>query len=122
MEVVWKAVVVIPNHRFTASITYHNYLHGLEKGRGTGTTTLQGQSATAGCGLEGVGATCNITGTVQGIQFLGQVQVHGHPGGIWRGSQGPPPPLQVLGSDIYGGPGKRVLLRTLPQREKRHTG
>ena len=32
---------VIINHRFTASITYHYYLHGLRAGRGTGTTTLK---------------------------------------------------------------------------------
>ena len=41
MEVMWKAVVVILNLRFTASITYHDYLHGFQEGRGTGTTTIK---------------------------------------------------------------------------------
>ena len=41
MEVVWKAVVAIINRRFTASITYHNSLHELWAGRGTGTVTLE---------------------------------------------------------------------------------
>ena len=29
------------NRRFTASITYHNFLHGFRVGRGTGTATLK---------------------------------------------------------------------------------
>ena len=41
VEVVWKAVVVIINHCFTNSITYHNSLHGLRAGSGIGTTTLE---------------------------------------------------------------------------------
>ena len=41
MEVVWKVVEVILNYRFTTFITYHNSLHGLWAGRGTGTTTLK---------------------------------------------------------------------------------
>ena len=34
-------VVAIRNRRFTASITYHNLLHGFRAGRGTGTATLE---------------------------------------------------------------------------------
>ena len=41
VEVVWKAVAVIFNRRFTASITYHDSLHGFWAGCGTGTTTLE---------------------------------------------------------------------------------
>ena len=41
MEVVWKAVVVILNRRFAASITYHDSLHGFRAVRGTGTATLE---------------------------------------------------------------------------------
>ena len=41
MEVIWKAVVVILNHRFTAPITYHNYLHRFWAGCGTRTATLE---------------------------------------------------------------------------------
>ena len=41
VEVVWKAVAVILNRCFTASITYHNSLHGFWSGRGTGTVTLE---------------------------------------------------------------------------------
>ena len=41
VEVMWKAVEVILNHRFTASITYHDSLHGFRLGRGMGTTTLE---------------------------------------------------------------------------------
>ena len=40
VEVMWKAVAVILNHRFTDSITYHESLHGFRAGRGTRTPTL----------------------------------------------------------------------------------
>ena len=41
VEVMWKVVAAILNHRFTASITYHNFLHGFRADRGTGTSTLE---------------------------------------------------------------------------------
>ena len=37
----WKVVAAVLNHRLTASITYHNFLHGFRSGRGTGTATLE---------------------------------------------------------------------------------
>ena len=37
----WKVVAEILNRRFTASVTYHDFLHGFRAGRGTGTTTLE---------------------------------------------------------------------------------
>ena len=40
VEVMWKVVAAILNCRFTASITYHDFLHGFLAGRGTGTATL----------------------------------------------------------------------------------
>ena len=40
VEVIWKAVVVILNFRFTAAITYHEFLHGFRADHGTGITTL----------------------------------------------------------------------------------
>ena len=40
VEVMWKVVAAILNIRFTASITYHDFLHGFRAGRGTGTDTL----------------------------------------------------------------------------------
>ena len=36
-------MAVILNLRFTSSITYHDVLHGLRAGRGTGTSTLEGK-------------------------------------------------------------------------------
>ena len=41
VEVMWKVVAAILNRRFTASITYHNFLHGFRAGHGTGTATLE---------------------------------------------------------------------------------
>ena len=41
IEVMWKVAAVVLNCRLTASITYHNFLHGLQEGRGTGTATLE---------------------------------------------------------------------------------
>ena len=41
MEVGWKVVAAILNLRFTASIAYHDFLHGFQAGRGTGTATLE---------------------------------------------------------------------------------
>ena len=37
----WKVVAEILNHRLTASITFHNFLHGFRAGRGTGIATLK---------------------------------------------------------------------------------
>ena len=36
----WKVVAEILNRRLTASITFHDFLHGFWAGRGTGTATL----------------------------------------------------------------------------------
>ena len=41
MEVMWKVVAAILNHRLTASITFHDFLHGFQAGRSTGTATLK---------------------------------------------------------------------------------
>ena len=41
VEVMWKVVAAILNHRFTSSITYHNALREFRAGRGTGTATLE---------------------------------------------------------------------------------
>ena len=41
VEVIWKVVGAILNLRLTASITYHDFLHGFWAGRGTGTATLE---------------------------------------------------------------------------------
>ena len=38
---IWKAVVVILDCRFTAAITYHKFLHGFRAGQSTGTATLE---------------------------------------------------------------------------------
>ena len=41
VEVVWKVVMVILNHRFTESIAIHNVLHGFQAGRSTVTASLE---------------------------------------------------------------------------------
>ena len=41
VEVMWKVVAAILNRRFTASITYHDFLHGFRAGRGTDNVTLE---------------------------------------------------------------------------------
>ena len=41
VEVMWKLVAEILNHRLTASITYHDFLHGFRSGCGTCTATLE---------------------------------------------------------------------------------
>ena len=41
MEVMWKVVAEILNLRLTASITFHDFLHGFRSGRGTVTATLE---------------------------------------------------------------------------------
>ena len=41
VEVMWKVVAEILNHRITASITYHDLLHDFRVGHGTGTSTLE---------------------------------------------------------------------------------
>ena len=41
VEVTWKGVAAILHQRLTTAITYHNALHGIREGRGTGTATLE---------------------------------------------------------------------------------
>ena len=41
MEVMWKVVAESLNCRLTASITFHDFLHGFWEGHGTGTSTLE---------------------------------------------------------------------------------
>ena len=41
VEVMWKVVAAILNRHLTASITYHDFLHGFRAGCGTGTVTLE---------------------------------------------------------------------------------
>ena len=41
VEVMWKVVTAILNLRLTASITFHDFLHGFQEGHGTGTVTLK---------------------------------------------------------------------------------
>ena len=41
VEVIWKVVAAILHSWLTASITYHDFLHGFRAGRGTGTSTLK---------------------------------------------------------------------------------
>ena len=89
---------------------------------GYGNTHPGGQTSLAGNGHEGGGPLRNLTGTAQGVLYLGQFQVHIYPGGICRGYQEPIPPPQVLGEDSYGGTGGRVLQRTLPRVEMRDAG
>ena len=41
VEVMWKVVEAILNCRLTASITFHDFIHGFQASRGTGTATLK---------------------------------------------------------------------------------
>ena len=41
VEVMWKVVAAILNFRLTASITFHDFLHGFRAGFGMGTATLK---------------------------------------------------------------------------------
>ena len=41
VEVMWKVVAAILNLRLTDSITYHDFLHGFQTSRETGTATLK---------------------------------------------------------------------------------
>ena len=41
VEVMWKVVAEVLNRRLTASITFHDFLHGFWSGSGTGTATLE---------------------------------------------------------------------------------
>ena len=79
------------------------------------------QASSAGCSIEIGGPPCNLPGPAQGLKCLGQVQVNGYPGGLWRGAQGPSPPPTVLGEAEDCGEGGRVLWCTLLRRERRVT-
>ena len=40
MDVVWKVVVLILNHRLTTSITYQDFIYGFQSGFGKVSATL----------------------------------------------------------------------------------
>ena len=44
VELMWKVEAATLNRRLTASVTFHNSLHGVRVGRGTGTATLKAAS------------------------------------------------------------------------------
>ena len=96
VEVMWKLVAEILNFRITASITYHDFLHGFRTGRGTG-------------GLEGGGTVRDIPGPAQGVWCLGQVQVPIDPGGLRCGIPSMPDTPDILEADEDGSEGGRVL-------------
>ena len=41
VEVMWKVVMAILNRQLAVSITFHDFLHGFQLGRGTGTANLE---------------------------------------------------------------------------------
>ena len=82
----------------------------------------RGQTALAGYVHDGGGTSRDLSAPAPGVRRLGQVQVPGDPGEIWRGSQGPPPPPQVLGEAPDGGAGGEVLGITLPWGERHGAG
>ena len=41
VEVLWKGVARLLNHRFTEEISYHDALHRFQEGRGTGIATFK---------------------------------------------------------------------------------
>ena len=41
VEVLWKTVAIILNHKLTSAITFHHDLHGFRAGCGTGTAALE---------------------------------------------------------------------------------
>ena len=122
VEVIWKAVAVILNRRFTAAITYHDFFHGFRAGRRYRDRHPRDQADSAGCGIEGGGPPCNLPGPAQVLLCLQQVQVPGYPGGLWREAHGPLPPTTVLGEAKDGVEGGKVIWCTLPQRERGDPG
>ena len=70
VEVMWKVVAAILNRRYTASITYHDFLHGFQAVRGTGTAPLRDQAVTTACVLEGGGTVRDFLVPTQGVQRL----------------------------------------------------
>ena len=61
LEVMWKVVAAILNFRITASITYHDFLHGFWEGCGIGTATLEAKM------LQQLGPVRDLPGPAQGV-------------------------------------------------------
>ena len=61
VEAMWKVVAAILNFRITASITYHDFLHGFWEGCGIGTATLEAKM------LQQLGPVRDIPGPAQGV-------------------------------------------------------
>ena len=56
VEVTWKVVAAILKRRLTASINYHDFLHGFREGRSTGTATLEAKLLQQLAALRGGGS------------------------------------------------------------------
>ena len=67
VEVIWKVLAAILNLRITASITYHNLIHGLQACRVTGTATLEAELLHQLAGLEVGVHVCDLYGPAQGV-------------------------------------------------------
>ena len=67
VEVMWKVVAVILNHRLTASITFHEFFHGFRCGSWHGQRHPRGQTYSAVRGLEGGGPVRDLSGPAQGV-------------------------------------------------------
>ena len=69
----------------------------------------RGQTASSVSSLEGGGPVHNIYGSVQDVLCLGQGNMSGSPGGIWRGYSSFPDPPDVLGFAADGCKSGRIL-------------
>ena len=67
VEVMWKVVAAILNFRLTASITFHDFLHGFLGGPWHSHRHPQGQTSSTVIALEGGCPVCDISGPVQGV-------------------------------------------------------
>ena len=66
VEVMWKLVAEVLNFQITASINFHDFLHGFRAGFDMGTATLEPKLLHQLAALRG-GPVCDYSGPAQGV-------------------------------------------------------
>ena len=102
VEVVWKVVAVIPNFQFTASINFHDVLHGFWAGSRTGITSLEAKLLQQLAAMSEEVLYIIFLDLHKVVCRLGQGHMTRYPGGVWSGNAGPLHTLIIMGHTTDG--------------------
>ena len=109
VEVMWKVVAEVLNRRLTASITFHDFLHGFWSGSGTGTATLEAKLLQKLDTLREEVLYLIFLDLHKVYDDLNRSNMTRIPRGLRCGTSSVSTPTDILGSAEDGGEGRRLL-------------